>query len=133
VYVADQEADGVDELYSVLLQAGASSKLNAPLTAGGDVQAFAIIPDGRRVVYMADQDTDAVFEFYSVPIQGPASAGVKISGPMASGAKMYIWFQVKFSPDGLRVVYKVDQDTAGVWELYSVPIQGPASAVVRLV
>ena len=93
----------------------------------------AIIPDRQRGVYMADQDTDAVFEFYSVPIQGPASAGVKISGPMASGANMYIWFQVKFSPDGQRVVHKVDQDPAAVWELYCVPIQGPASAVVKLI
>jgi formylglycine-generating enzyme required for sulfatase activity len=132
VYVADQETDGVNELYSIPLQGGASSKLNAPLIAGGDVHAFAVSPDGQRVVYMADQDTDDLLEFYSVPIQGPPSAGVKISGPMSPGGNMYYWFLVKFSPDSQRVVYKVDQETPGVWDLYSVPIVGPSSAGVKL-
>jgi len=132
VYRADQDTDGVNELYSVPLAGGAAAKLNAPLTPGGDVSNFTISPDSRRVVYMADQDTDGVLEFYSVPIEGPASASVKLSGPMVSGANMFWWFVVQISSDSSRVVYKVDQDAPGVWELYSVPIEGPASAGVKL-
>jgi Tol biopolymer transport system component len=132
VYRADQDTDGVVELYSVPLSGGAPVKLNPPLPPGGDVSNFTMSPDSNWVVYMADQDTDGVLEFYSVPIEGPASASVKLSGPMASGANEFWWFVVQISPDSSRVVYKVDQDTPRVWELYSVPIEGPASAGVKL-
>jgi Tol biopolymer transport system component len=132
VYRADQDTDGVNELYSVLLSGGAPLKLNPPLPPGGDVINFTISPDSIWVVYMADQDTGDILEFYSVPIEGPASASVKLSGPMASGTNMFRWFVVQISSDSSRVVYKVDQDTPRVWELYSVPIEGPASAGVKL-
>ena len=75
VYVADQDADDVLELYSVPITGGYSAKLNGILTPGGNVFAgttssFQISPDSSRVVYVADQDTDDIFELYSVPITG---------------------------------------------------------------
>jgi len=100
--------------------------------SGGDVSSFAISPDSHRVVYMADQDTDDIREFYSVPIAGPASAGTKLNGPMTAGGNGYYWFIVQFSADSSRVVYKVDQETPDEWNIYSVPIEGPASAGVKL-
>ena len=38
----------------------------------------------------------------------------------------------RISPDGHRVVYNADQETAAVFELYSVPLGGPAVDGVKL-
>jgi hypothetical protein len=66
VYLADQDTDGVLELYSVPLggPAAAGIKLNGALVASGDVGFFRISADSGRVVYIADQDANEVFELY---------------------------------------------------------------------
>jgi Tol biopolymer transport system component len=132
VYVADQQTDEVGELYSVPLvgPAGAGVKLNGAMVTGGEVSDyFQISVDSSRVVYWADQDTDGVLELYSVPLAGPAGAGVKLNGALVAGGD--VWdFQA--SPDSSRVVYRADQQTNDVFELYSVPLTGPASAGVKL-
>lgn len=117
VYLADQDTDGVDELYSVSLAGGSSVKLNGPLVEGGNVSDFRISPDNTRVVYRADK------ELYSVPLAGGSQ--VKLNGPEDAEN-----FQI--SPDSSRVVY----DSRGVHgtglapctlvprELYSVLLTG---------
>ena len=70
---------------------------------------------------------DERFELFSVPIDGSASA-VKLNGPMAPGGDVAVSF-VQLSPDSSRAVYTADQDTDGVPELYSAPIDGSASAI----
>jgi hypothetical protein len=131
----DQEANGVIELYSAPIDGSAAAvKLNKPLAAGGDVLTEAqISPNSSRVIYTADQDTDEVYELYSVPLAGPASAGVKLNSPLVSegdlGLPPTYSNAFKISPDSARVVYYADQDTDGVSELYSVPIDGSASAI----
>jgi Tol biopolymer transport system component len=132
IYLADQQTDGVLELYSVPLAgpAGAGVKLNGALVAGGDVNYFQISPDSSRVIYQADQQTDEVWELYSLPLAGPAGAGVKLNGALAAGGDVDDDFQV--SPDSSRVIYLADQQTDEVYELYSVPLAGPASAGVKL-
>jgi Tol biopolymer transport system component len=131
VYKVEQDSAGVDELYSVPIAGPASAgvKLNGPLVTGGDVSSFQISPDSSRVVYRADQDADNVKELYSVPIAGPDSAGVKLNGALVTGGDVSS-FQI--SPDSSRVVYRADQDTDNVNDLYGVPIAGPASAGVKL-
>jgi Tol biopolymer transport system component len=135
-YVADQETDGVDELYSVPIGGPASAgvKLNKPLVAGGDVAFFSgmvfdFTADSSRVVYAADQDTDGVIELYSAPAAGPASAGVKLNQAFVAGGGLS---RFELTPDGARVIYQADQETDTVNELYSVPIGGPATAGVKL-
>jgi len=77
VYRADQETEGVFELYSVPIGGGSVTKLNDTLVSGGDVdQGFAISADSSRVVYLADQDTDEVFELYGSTIGSPSMAPV---------------------------------------------------------
>src|SRR5262245_8427588 len=42
IYIADQDVEGVDELYRASVAGGTPVKLNAPLVADGDVQSFLI-------------------------------------------------------------------------------------------
>jgi Tol biopolymer transport system component len=120
VYLADQDTDNVDELYSVPLTGGSPVKLNGPLVSGGAVMGgFQVSPDSSRVVYLADQDTDWVCELYSVPLAG--GSPVKLNSPLVSGGDV---FGCQVSPDSSRVVYRADQDTDEVDELYSVPLAG---------
>lgn len=130
VYKA-QETPGVGELYSVPIPGtvDATVKLNGPLAmADDDVYGFRISPDGRRVIYQATQS--GTLNYYSVPTAGPAAAGMPLSAfilgsPIESAA-------YAISPDNSRVVYVGPQTTGGVSELYSVPIDGPVAAAVRL-
>ncbi|MCI0636241.1 MAG: hypothetical protein L0206_20355, partial [Actinobacteria bacterium] len=128
VYRADQEADQVFELYSVPATGASSAvKLNGPLPTNGDAGGFEITPDGTRVVFHVDQELNDVFELYSVPIDG-SSAPVKLSGPMSAGGDVdqLTWL---IAPDSSRVVYRADQDTDEVFEVYAAPVDGSASAV----
>lgn len=130
VYRADQEADGLAELFSVPISgpAGPVIKLNGSLVSGGDVFAYQISPDGGRVVYRADQDTDNVFELYSVPLVG-GTPGIKLNSNLVSGGDVSIF---RISPDGNRVVYGADQDAFTRLELYSVSINGPTGSAIKL-
>jgi len=133
VYRADQQINDVAELYSVPIAgpAGAGVKLNGSLVAGGDVSSRLLIsPDSARVVYSADQEVDEAYELYSVPITGPAGAGAKLNGPLPASGDVLPEFLI--SADSARVVYVADQQANEVYELYSVPIAGPAGAGIRL-
>ena len=130
VYRGDQDADTVNELYSVPVTGGAVTKLNPALVLNGDVlgdtsstsllqEGPQITPDGSRIVYRADQTTDGVNELFSVPVGG--GAAIKLNPPLPSNRDV-VAFQI--SPDGTRVVYLADQDNNGRNELYSVPVVG---------
>ncbi len=124
VYRADQETDGVDELYSVPITGGTPVKLNADLVAGGNVHMlFFFSPDSTRVVYRADQETDNVFELYSVPITG--GTPVKLNAELTASGNVAYFFEI--SPDGRRVVYTAKPTAVGSYELFSVPITGGTS------
>jgi Tol biopolymer transport system component len=125
VYFADQNADNVNELFSVPSAGGTAVKLNATLVTNGDVGSNGILisPDSSRVVYTADQDADNVFEIFSVPIAG--GTPVKLNGSMVANGDVAVAPAGRaISPDGSRVVYVADQDTDEVLEVFSVPIAG---------
>ncbi len=122
VYTADQDTDDVFELYSVPIDGSSTAtKLNGTLVANGDVSLGRPSPDGTTVVYRSDENIDELWELFAVPTDG-GSPPVKISGTPAGGGDVLTTWQV--SPDGSRVVYLGDQDTIGVWEVYSAPING---------
>ena len=122
VYSADQDTDGTLELYSVSISGGSVTKLNPTLVAEGDVSSYYYFsPDSTRVVYTADQDIDNVLELYSVPIGG--GSVTKLNATLANGGNVET-YNYQISPDSMRVVYRADQDTDEVMELYSVPIGG---------
>ena len=124
VYLADQEINGVAELYSVSVNGGVATKLNEPLVPGGAVKGFSITPNGSRVVFLADQDVNDVVEIYSVPIAG--GTVTRLNDPPIShvGGNVTSFL---LTPDGSRVVYLADQDTADHFELFGVPVAGGAT------
>jgi hypothetical protein len=83
---------------------------------------YKISADSSQVVYRAHQDTYGVIELYSVPIGGGTTT--KLSGPMVTGGDVDLSIYY-ISADCSRVVYKADQDTDEVFELYSTPIEKP--------
>ena len=83
VYLADQNVDALNELWSVPVGGGTATRLNRTLTSGGDVQAFRISPDSNFVVYGADQDTDTVDELLSVSLTG--GSVVNLNDPLVPG------------------------------------------------
>ena len=131
-YLADAEVDAVVELYSVLDSGGPVVKLNGPMVPGGNVVDHYFSPDGRYVVHGADAIQNDVFELFSVPADG-SSAPVKLNGPMAVGGDVgtvgLLDGKLAFAPDGSFVVYRADEETDDVWELFRVPLDGSAPPV----
>jgi len=128
VYRADQEIDQVFELYSVPLDGSAvPQKLNSALVEEGNVYpgGFVISADSSRVVYVADQETDEVLELYSVPLDGSA-APQKLNGPLPEGGNVS-FRSFAISANSSQVVYMAEQEMDGMFELYSVPIDGGAT------
>ncbi|NJN15869.1 MAG: hypothetical protein HC822_06055 [Oscillochloris sp.] len=53
--------------------ARATTRISDPLPTFGDVDSFAITPDGSRVIYTADTAISGRFALFSVPIDGSAA------------------------------------------------------------
>ncbi len=109
---------------------GVTRKISGTPMAGS-VSAFAISPDGVRVVFIADKDTAGLPELYSVPAGG-STAPVKLSTglPFGSGDAGVSAFQI--TPDSTRVVFLADPNTGGgMDEIFSAPIDA-SGAPVRL-
>ncbi|MBN4069023.1 hypothetical protein JYT12_00095 [Beggiatoa alba] len=122
VYRADQDIDGVIELYGVfLVVVGNSIKFNPPFIvgAGREVVDFAITPDGTAVVYRADQDIDNRTELYRVELATPGVSS-KLNPALAINRDVENGFAI--TPDGTAVVYLADQDTNNIFELYRVEL-----------
>ena len=130
VYRAGQDVSEVAQLYAARNDVGQPpEKLSALPRSGQRINEYDISPNNAHVVYTADQDTRDLIELYSARLDG-SGAPVKLSGPMVEdgGLTMYSG-GFKISPDGSRVVYRAEQETVGVNELYSVPVGGSAAPV----
>jgi Tol biopolymer transport system component len=128
VYLADQDVDGVFELYSRPADFSALPvKLSGTMVNGGDVTDYRISPDGSRVVYRADQDADGVIDLYSAPVDGSAPpVRLNLSRPNAD-----VEYDFVIAFDSLGVIFRADQDADGVVELYAVRIDGSAAPMKR--
>ena len=121
-YLADQDTDNVNELYVVNADGTNNIKVNGALVAGGYVVELAWSPDGSRLVYSAAQDTVNLDELYVVNADG--TGNIKVNGTMAAGSFGLCGNCFRWSPDGSRLAYATDQDTAGLPELYVVNADG---------
>ncbi|MCP4679256.1 MAG: hypothetical protein GY854_27965 [Deltaproteobacteria bacterium] len=133
VYTADQETDGVDELYYVDLSGAspaAAVKISGALVTNGDVwtkPAPQISDDGNRAIYAADSETDDLFELFYVDLSGATPAApVKLNDTLASNHMVYPEFHI--SGNGQSVAYLADRDTLGIFELFYVDLSGASPA-----
>jgi Tol biopolymer transport system component len=125
-YVADQDVDGVLDLYAVALtDPGTTSKLNDSLVDGGDVCHFTFSPDSQRVAYCADQTTDEVIELYTVALSAPGNS-TKLSPTLVAEGDVNAFYE--FSADSSFVIYVADQEVDEKIELFRVDIASPGVA-----
>jgi hypothetical protein len=66
LYIAEQDASGVAEIYSAPFGGGFPIKVTQDMVAGGDVSTGTVTGDGSFLIYLADQETDGVKELFSV-------------------------------------------------------------------
>lgn len=80
-----------------------------------------VTDDGERLVYLADNGNDGVYELTSITFTPSQVVVPQLNAPLVAGGNIRAF---KISPDGERVVYLADQNAAGVFELFTVPIGG---------
>ena len=111
VYIADQDIDGVNELYTSEPDGSNNTKLNPSFVAGQSVNQFKWSPNSIKVAYRANQDDPGIMELYVSDIA--ATFNIKISNAISTNIKYSSWL-----PDSSAIIYIADQDTAGSDELY---------------
>jgi Tol biopolymer transport system component len=123
----DRETPGELDLYVVdasTYPPGLAQKVNLQLPVGGDVtEKFEWSFDGRRLAYLADQNEYQTWELYVAEIvDGVVQSAQRVNAPLPplSDVDSFDW-----SPDGTRLVYIADQDTADAYEAYVVDVSAP--------
>ncbi len=127
VYQAEQETVGIYEIFSAPIDAsGSNVKLsNAttfsldPSRGGGN---FVVSPNSQTVVFISDANGNDARELFSVPIDGSGSVN-KVNGELTQGGSVSPFSHI-ISADNKTVFYVADQETDGLFELYSAPISG---------
>ena len=82
-YVADQDTNDKDELYTSLPDGSNNVKVSGTLVPSGDVMDFLWAPNSSRIAYRADQDTNNRNELYNSQPDG--SNNVKVNGAIGTG------------------------------------------------
>lgn len=143
LFVADLDEPGVNELFSAPSDGGSPPlRLGPPLALTADVDpAFRITPDGARALIVADFDADEVFELWSAPTDATrGGTPQRLSGKPVPGGDVargavrtatsdpyeLAYPQFELTPDGTRVVYRADERTDEVYELFCAPLDGSA-------
>jgi Tol biopolymer transport system component len=128
-YLADARTDGVTELFVVDVRGatpGTSQSVNGDLVAGGSVSfawASPFSPDGRMIAYTADQVTNGVSELFVSELSGGApGVARRVNGALVAGGNVSTFL---FAPDGSGLVYRADQRTDDVTEIYFADTRGP--------
>ncbi|MEE4270114.1 MAG: hypothetical protein V2I67_00465 [Thermoanaerobaculales bacterium] len=125
VYRGDTQTNGVDELFSILINGSAgAAKLNHDL-GGWSVLDFEVSPNGQRVVFRTDDWGSGLNALYSVPADDSAPPTTLYY--QAFGAALGI-HEYRITGDSSRVVYRGDTQTNGVDEIFSIVINGSAGA-----
>lgn len=124
IYVADQTTNNILDAWTVPIDGGTPTKLRPFITlAGSTVHEFSatpISPDGERVAFRANFSDLDKYELWSARVDGTGGV-TRINGTMNAGGNVTT---LLFSPDSSRVVYRADQQSDEVFELYSVPSAG---------
>ena len=133
IYVATQDTDDLQELYSVNVSGSGGSitaatpvKISAPQPVGGGV-VFGIPNFGNpdQVLYGANQDDPNKMDLYIVNLAAPGTS-IKINADLT--ADQEIGDDIAASPDGTKVVYSLRTISTGTVDLYIVTISNPGVA-----
>ncbi|MEX5214984.1 MAG: hypothetical protein NW703_12550 [Nitrospiraceae bacterium] len=125
VYLADQDIDGMDELY---LAGSSSIKLNPSLSTRYVISGYEILPDRSGVVYRANQDVFEKYELYLVKFDNPG-VSIKMTPPQAGTSVMFTTSaRFRIIPDGSGVVYPAKQEPDGPVELYRATFSNPGTS-----
>lgn len=115
VYLVDKHFDGYAELHTVSVLGGPVVALD-PMPSGSTVSAYHITPDARHVVYLSDRRVRFVQELFRVSLD--ASTPVeRLNATLPAGGEI---LEFAALPDG-TVVYRADQETDEVFELFAAP------------
>lgn len=125
---------GVVRLWSAPLAGPAAAGVSLLDATPPDCGAFlaAASASTNRIAYALTCDTpvgNRTNQLWSVPMNGPASEAVSLAGSFVEGGAIQGF---STSPDGQYLVLLADKLTDERFELWSVPIGGPAGAMVRL-
>lgn len=126
MFLVDRDTNGVFELYSNSLDGSAGLIKLSGTVLGQGVSTFRVTPDGTRVVYRATKDTASFSEIYSASATA-VGASIKLSGAIITGGDTTP--RLNITPDGQRVVFIANKDSATVLELYSAPVNAANAAV----
>lgn len=130
---ADDDGDGIFDFFSITLDGSPPTRLNEPLS---DPQNFAfpfprpttLSSDGSTIVYGVDSTTGAR-QLFSVPVDGPATASVRLDLDVAWPLDLN---EVYLAGNDDRVVFIGNQQSEDTYELFSVPVDGPAGSMIKL-
>lgn len=123
-YVFQTGATGVLQLFSRPLIANGlvlTSSPFSPPVANLPAPDLKFSADGSHLVYLADTGNDGIFEIATIALTPPMTVTSQINAPLVTGGNIRSF---AISPDNTRVLYVADQNSVGVFELFSVPIGG---------
>ncbi|RBP51122.1 PD40 domain-containing protein [Arenicella xantha] len=136
VFISEERQNNLRELYSVPITGPSSSRvrLSGPLDPPDEssvvgVGGFYISPDSSTVVYFARPPGSTVAELYSVPIDR-SSEPVQLTDLNTNNRR--ISGSIMFSPDSTTISFVSNQGVNDVYNLYSIPINGPKESAIRL-
>lgn len=124
LFQSDQRVWGEHEIYAAPVDGSDLRSLTGPMVEGGRARDWQLSSDGLTVVYVADQDARRQRELYAVPVEG--GPPVKLNGqlPLRGDVGPLSGDGFEISADSSTVIYRADQRTNNVNELWSVPIGG---------
>ena len=130
LYTADQETDGITELYRIPINGGTPVKMNLDISIStGDVQGYTISPDSQYLVYWGNITNAYYDELYSVPIEGGVTHRLNCRTrdlQVLSRGGPSIVQGVSITPDSQRVVFEHDHLNFLEFRIYSAPIDEDA-------
>ena len=109
--------------------------LTPTLPSGRNVYHFEVSPTANRIVYDANANDAQVDDLFAVDI-APGALPIQLDPPLTSGGSleavysMYETGPFRISADGTTVVYRADQQTDDVFELFGVPIGGGTAVLL---
>jgi hypothetical protein len=122
-FLADQQFINVNELYTSTPEVKDDRNVSGSLEPGGRVTAFydwaSATTGPNPLVFMAAKDSPPTVELYVTSDNGQTTT--KLSGQMVAGGNVV---DFAISPEGRFVAYLADQETKGLFELYTVPVGG---------